>query len=334
MKLKLSLTILVPVAIFISLPTSIAWEPPVAVKELWTVCMCYMQGPRYNTLVTFGDSSSGKWDIFRLKIGNVYALTKKKYPPSNLYFKGRFSNGPVWSEYLTKVYNMRLMNFAFGGITGDGITKIPGLVQQVDTYLASQKDKKNINKTIVSTFLAGNDYEQTALKAKPEEVVERIAGTWPKLYEHGIRAFIIVGFFDLSRLPIAKTYRRRVVQLAHFRSTTHTEKVFEAATRFEQSHPDAIVYRFPYHEFLDIYQRTKAVTDGVDNFEDECLDLNPQPPTICQNPETHYFWDKLHLTTKIHSAMAQMIAQILGFEESKIKKFEVKPVRLPIKIFN
>src|SRR3990167_2721798 len=46
-------------------------------------------------MIVFGDSYSDN--------GNDYKLSGNKYPNSNAYYQGRFSNGPVWVEYFAKL---------------------------------------------------------------------------------------------------------------------------------------------------------------------------------------------------------------------------------------
>ena len=43
-------------------------------------------------IVVFGDSLSDN--------GNLYEIMKHQLPQSPPYYKGRFSNGPVWVEHL------------------------------------------------------------------------------------------------------------------------------------------------------------------------------------------------------------------------------------------
>ena len=46
----------------------------------------------FDQIIVFGDSVTDS--------GNVWELTDRKEPASPPYFEGRFSNGPVWVEYL------------------------------------------------------------------------------------------------------------------------------------------------------------------------------------------------------------------------------------------
>ena len=67
----------------------------------------------YDEIYVFGDSFSDT--------GNVFNATKGAIPPSPAYFNGRFSNGPVWVEYLAPQLGLTFdpsTNFAFGGATG------------------------------------------------------------------------------------------------------------------------------------------------------------------------------------------------------------------------
>jgi len=96
--------------------------------------------PKFNTLIVFGDSISGKrstdpyktnssiylkviinWLFFsscQQDNGNgTFTLTNGRIPSSPPYFEGRFSNGPVWNEYLADDLGIPLINRAFGGAT-------------------------------------------------------------------------------------------------------------------------------------------------------------------------------------------------------------------------
>ncbi|MHC5725840.1 MAG: SGNH/GDSL hydrolase family protein, partial [Nostoc sp.] len=46
----------------------------------------------FDQLYVFGDSLSDT--------GNIYNATGKTYPQSPPYFDGRFSDGPIWIDYL------------------------------------------------------------------------------------------------------------------------------------------------------------------------------------------------------------------------------------------
>ena len=88
-------------------------------------------------IVSFGDSLTDT--------GNLYAATGQPAAP---YYQGRYSNGPVWVEYLANQLGVAAptpsllggTNYAWAGAaTGDGINAygIPNTGMQISTYLAS-----------------------------------------------------------------------------------------------------------------------------------------------------------------------------------------------------
>ncbi len=85
----------------------------------------------YSRVVMFGDSLSDT--------GNMYRLSKRKIPSRSSYYKGRYSNGSVWLEYIRSKMGIRTQNLAHGGALS-GYTNVsgsyPGLRTQIDTYLA------------------------------------------------------------------------------------------------------------------------------------------------------------------------------------------------------
>ena len=57
-----------------------------------------LQAKQFSRLVVFGDSTTDT--------GNVYELSGRTKPASPPYFEGRWSNGPLWIEYLADRLNV------------------------------------------------------------------------------------------------------------------------------------------------------------------------------------------------------------------------------------
>src|SRR3569832_674500 len=89
-----------------------------------------------NELYVFGDSLSD--------MGTVFRMTGGMYPPNPTYYKGRYSNGRVWVEYLAdrlKLPSDRVTNFAYGGATSGSSSSslVPGLQTQKQTKTQTQQ---------------------------------------------------------------------------------------------------------------------------------------------------------------------------------------------------
>ena len=72
---------------------------------------------------------------------------------------GRFSNGPVWAEYLANTLRLPFYNWAIGGAATDQYLVVPGLVQQIDSwreYMDRAPDYRPAN-TLFAVFAGGND---------------------------------------------------------------------------------------------------------------------------------------------------------------------------------
>ena len=91
-------------------------------------------------IVVFGDSLSD--------VGNIYGATHEAIPISPPHYQGRFSNGPVWVEYLADHLGLDAStpagfggtNYAIGGAqTGWGVASgvIPNVGEMIGTYLDS-----------------------------------------------------------------------------------------------------------------------------------------------------------------------------------------------------
>ena len=116
--------------------------------------------PQIGNLLAFGDSLSD--------MGNAKdsILNVPDVPP---YWQGRFSNGPVWLEYVSQAYGVTTTvgslteqgdNRAFGGSqTGQGFSYLllPNVGTQISNYLANVQSSIAQN-DVVSLCAGGNDF--------------------------------------------------------------------------------------------------------------------------------------------------------------------------------
>jgi len=73
--------------------------------------------PAFSRIVMFGDSLSDT--------GKMYSKMRGYLPSSPPYYQGRFSNGPVWLEQLTRQFpGLTIANEAEGGATAVAYNKI------------------------------------------------------------------------------------------------------------------------------------------------------------------------------------------------------------------
>ncbi|TQN65601.1 Thermolabile hemolysin [Colletotrichum shisoi] len=92
----------------------------------------------FSSIVVFGDSFSDN--------GNGSARASNNAWPSDKYYAGRFSNGPVWPEYVAANLSVPLYDYAVGGATSSntlvqgytgagGTIAVPSVVDQVAAFL-------------------------------------------------------------------------------------------------------------------------------------------------------------------------------------------------------
>ena len=156
----------------------------------WFLCVCLVfstavLGHAYSGILTFGDSLSdnGNADSFGIQ---------------------RFSNGPVWVEYLAGPahFNIPLFDMAFGGATtgydnpAAGLP-ITGLNWQVDTYLTLFSSQIS-TETLVTVWAGPNDLFQGRSYTTAADNVE-LALT--KLANAGFQNFLVVNLPDIGATP-------------------------------------------------------------------------------------------------------------------------------------
>jgi phospholipase/lecithinase/hemolysin len=247
-------------------------------------------------IVSFGDSLTDT--------GNLFAATGQPGAP---YYEGRFSNGPVWVEYLANQLGVAAptpsllggTDYAWAGAaTGDGLAGngVPNTGFQISTYLASSTP----GATQLFTLWAGaNDflgYGQT----DPSVPVANIGGEITTLANAGAKFLMVPNLPLLGDLPATNTLpqdqRDALNQLtSSFDSLLHSElgqlRQSLGITIYE---PD--INGFLQNALANPAQygftnvTTSALGDGV------------------LSGQGYLFWDDIHPTTVGHQLLAGVAA--------------------------
>lgn len=265
-----------------------------------------------NELYIFGDSLS---DV------GLLSQTNRQSSPGLPYVQGRYSNGPVWVEYLAdhlQLSSNQTHYLAYGGATtggagSDSFSASNGSALSVldQVKLVTQRSSQPINPDALAVVWAGaNDYLQgnTTPTVPVANIIEAIAS----LMEAGANRFLVANLPDLGYLPETRNspYSDALSSLTQ----NHNQELNRLLSELVQQHVDTHL-QIIMLDVYDLYQQaiTQPNQFGFSNVTDACLSTNQ---TICDNPEQFLFWDGIHPTTFAHEVLGD--AAFLALEEAGI----------------
>ena len=257
-------------------------------------------GAPFDTVVIFGDSLSDN--------GNLYALDSTQVP-SATYWQGRFSNGPVWGEYLTDVDLMdcALVDNAYAGAQTSGATP-PGVVQQVAGYTGAATLPDNALFVIwigANDFLGGGtDYEAS---------VDNIETALGALATYGAESILILNLPDLGATPRSLALGDPAAAGATALTQAFNAELASAIDDFIVANPAITVYE------MDIYSLFEDVVAdpslyGLTNATE--VSPNYTVADVWDNSAGYVFWDDIHPTTETHEEIANEVYQLLPADET------------------
>lgn len=275
--------------VFSALPLSAVGGLPTAAVAV------SLSAPNINQLYVFGDSLS--------ELGNSFDAIG--VPPAP-YVDGRFSNGPVWVEYLADDLNIdtnRQTNFAFGGAnTGTdntlipGVQGLPGLQQQINSFTATHASADPNALYIV--WAGANDYLGGGV-TDPNVPVSNLSAAVSTLATVGAKNIMVVNLANLGQLP----------------GTSGNSQTASGLNALTQSHNALLDARLGVLSqdanvnimALDVNSLfSRAINNpeefGFTNVTESCLTLT----SICTEQEKYLFWDAIHPTTTAHELIGEL----------------------------
>ncbi len=266
----------------------------------------------FKNVVVFGDSLSDS--------GNVFIVLHGTYPPPP--YQGRFSDGPVWVEYLVKTLGISgdFCNYAFAG-ANTGVSNpvegnAPGLLTQVSAYTtlltvsaAFPTAFPQPEKSLFIIWIGGNDFlaltDPAAAPTAVSDAVVHIRTGMEKLADVGAVTFMVVNLPDLGITPRMNqdaTLSANGTALANFFNSFLEEMLLV----FESAHPMVEVVWFDTFSLLQEMVADPEI-GRFDNVTDAKFDENDGNVAAGR----YLFWDDIHPTTVTHKILAHRAASLL-----------------------
>ncbi|WP_176736493.1 SGNH/GDSL hydrolase family protein [Oligoflexus tunisiensis] len=290
-------------------------------------------------LVVFGDALSDP--------GHLNKLTNGAAVPPRVYYKSRFSNGPIWPDYVGGGLNWTLDNFAVGlaetrqtGTMGE--TDIPSLLQQISNNKSELK-KMDFASTLVVVWIGPQNYVRNAVKAQDanqnpvseildrqvKEAISDIQDGIEDLKDIGFRHFVIGTMPELGGLNRNPKDPPKASDATLYAATAaHNTALRAMLKELTKDMPEVNITIFQAYE---INQKTteNPKNYGFNRIDAPCFVGSLQgrfdgAKAFCTDPSGFKYWDYVHPNSKMQCIYAsQFLADIsaagkvAGYDQTK-----------------
>jgi len=249
----------------------------------------------FDEIVIFGDSLSDN--------GNLVFIENQPEPDPELYYQGRFSNGPVWVEYLADAQhlNASLTDRAIGGAQSGGFI---GLNVQIPAYVTTADSPSP--GTLFIIWIGGNDFLNG--NGDFQAAVDNINEGMEELVEFGAKYLLVLNLPDLGAIP-AELGKPEAPRATAF-SNDFNAGLANMLSGFRTEHPEIMVFEFDVFSFA-MAVRNDPAAYGFVNVTD------PSPNFDVPNDfdgAGYVFWDERHPTTSMHVLIADQVFALLTEE--------------------
>jgi thermolabile hemolysin len=258
-------------------------------------------GRSFTALYAFGDSLSDT--------GRFPAT------PAQSYFNGRYSNGPLWVEYLSTDLGLPYIaanNFAVSGsTTSDLLSQIAGLPASPKLQTALFTIESGGNDFLDDSGLGTND---TAWSDMVLGAVANFTNAVDVLYTKGAREILVGNLSNIGEIPRFSTFSANYRIYVDLKVALFNSQLASALTNVMQHSPGLRIY------LADFNRESSAILNAPASFGFTVSTIGAlQDPNLTDKsftgPGANYvFWDPVHPTTKGHALLAAVAFQCVGVQ--------------------
>ena len=257
------------------------------------VVVVWASGPAlaFDTLYAFGDSLTDTW---------------REPSPSPLHYQGRWSNGPLWVEYLSERLGFpydRTNNYARSGAQCDDT------YGQVQTFAPTE----DVSQALFVVWAGGNDFLQeydTLLldDAKWNAQIAHSVGSFSnaveRLFAQGAQTVLVPNTVDVTLIPIVNWVLEPLRDYLRSKVQQFNRELAQAMTAVAAAHPDRRLVHFDFYAAVNRLVADAARFGFTKTRIDAVADVTLLDKTFDGPGSLYVFWDSIHPTTKAHALVA------------------------------
>ncbi len=287
-----------------------------ASATLLSVSLSAQAVPTFTDMYVFGDSLSDTGNVASA-FGVFSWLLRNNvgYGDNN-----RFSNGPVWHEYLSQSLGMAPEthsraggnNYAHGGAQVHSGGWFQDVV--VDTY--SEQVTGYLNNNSIDTgalyisWIGGNDIRSLVGESNTQGAIDTaldgVANMLDQLLGNGVDHLLVPNLPDIGSIPEFASDAADSAQASSLTDAWNTG-LAQRLDGLTATYASATIYEF---DIFSLYQDMMAspASYGFTNVTDQCRSLawgwTGRYEVECADADTTLFWDEIHPTTAAHELLA------------------------------
>lgn len=276
-------------------------------------------------LVIFGDSLSDVGNTrSEIPFGNAEPIATAVGYGSN----GRFSNGPLWHEYLATELGIASTansndggdNFAFGGARVDDESgPSTGFLRQTTDYLAREGDTPANPDSLFVSWIGGNDMRDLVGAADPAAAIDQqldtYMGSLGTLLASGVTQLLVPNLADLGPIPENRGTEDEASATAVTKAWN--EGLLERLFDLNNSTTADIFFLDVFSLFTGILMDPEAA--GFTNTTGECRSVSGISEVECADASSFVFWDSIHPTTAAHAVLGQQAFELIASGRTLVK---------------
>jgi phospholipase/lecithinase/hemolysin len=235
--------------------------------------------------------------------------------PANSYFNGRYSNGPLWVEYLSASLGLpynAANNFAVSGsTTSDLQSQIAGLTASTNLQSALFTVESGGNDFLENSGLGTND---TAWGVVVTNAVKNMTNAIVALYTNGAREILVLNLFNVGQAPFFSAYSANYRVYVNSKVAAFNTQCVSAVTNVMQQVPALRIYVADNNQMSSNIISAPATYGFTVSTIGALQDPGLTDKSFTGSGANYVFWDPVHPTTKGHAMIAALAFRCVGVQ--------------------
>ncbi len=276
--------------------------------------------PSFTDMYIFGDSLSDTGNVANA-LGSAFSIT------AGYGDNGRFSNGPVWHEYLSESLGMSPEtysdgggnNYAHGGAKANSVDFVQSFAvdtftQQVTGYLGGNTVDTG---ALYIGWIGGNDIRSLVGESNTQSAIDSaldsVADMLGQLLGNGVDHLLVPNLPDIGSIPEFAGDAADSAQASSLTDAWNTGLALRL-DNLTATYASANIYEF---DIFSLYQdmMSSPADYGFTNVTDQCRSVGGfigfRYEIECADADTTLFWDEIHPTTVGHWQVSEYVYALL-----------------------